>query len=71
MKKMRFTVLFLILALAAGWLAPAMPAAALYELPETRKVYAPTAMVVSLGGTAEEDVILFEREADRKVDNHG
>lgn len=54
--------LVLTLALMAGAILPA--AAAGYAPPETTVVYSDTALLVSLGSSPAEDVVLYEKEAD-------
>ncbi len=41
-------------------------AAALYELPEGKTLSSSSAILVALGATEDEDVVLYEKEADQK-----
>ncbi|MBO5796940.1 MAG: hypothetical protein J6R77_01155, partial [Clostridia bacterium] len=62
----RWGVLCICVLLLWGALAAPFTATASYALPDTVAVNAKSALLLYLGPTAEEDVLLFEREADRR-----
>ncbi len=65
MRKSRiFTSIISILAAAALLACPLTASAAGYKPPEGTKIYADAAIMVSLGGNADADVVLYEKKAD-------
>ena len=66
MKKIRFTAFFVCLVVLMGILAVPAAGQVLYPYPETEgdRVESASAMLVYLGTTAADDVILYEKEAD-------
>lgn len=66
MLKKRIAAVVLMLALVCGLFGPvaAPVSAAGYELPEGVTVHAPAAILVSLAGNPDNDVVLYEKEAD-------
>lgn len=64
MKKFRFFAVLLCLAVTLTALSAPATASPLYSLPEDMTLSAQAALVVNLGTTAEQDTILFEKEAD-------
>lgn len=61
--KIRIASVFVALALLGTLLFPAS-AESMYDLPQDKTLTAASAMVVHLGVTAEEDIVLYEKEAD-------
>lgn len=66
MKKTRFLALACTLVLLAVSCFSPFAAAALYELPEGKSLSSASAILVALGATEEEDVVLYEKDADQK-----
>ena len=67
MKKIRFftiSMVFILLLTLFGTPLCLAESSSSYELPKDTKVYAQSAILVSLGATQKEDVVLFERSAD-------
>lgn len=66
MKKTRFLALVCTLTLLLATCLSPLGAAALYELPEGKTLSSSSAILVALGATEDEDVVLYEKEADQK-----
>lgn len=68
MKKSQFLSFFLCLMLFTGLLAAPVSAQVLYDYPtsEGNTIESPSAMLVYLGTTAEQDVVLYEKDADTR-----
>ena len=54
-------------AVAGDLPVPPHGAAALYELPEGKTLSSSSAILVALGATEDEDVVLYEKEADQSA----
>ncbi len=66
MLKRKWIAITTVIALLAGLLTvvAAPVAAAGYSLPENTAIYAPAAILVNLAGNPEQDMVLYEKEAD-------
>lgn len=68
MKKTNFLSFFLTLVLVAGLLASSASAQVLYDYPSSQEntIVSPSAMLVYLGTTADQDVVLYEKDPDTR-----
>lgn len=67
MKKMRIFSFFATLLVTAAVLGAPLSASALYDLPADKEISATSVMLVNLGATKEQDVVIFERDADAQI----